>query len=294
MLRQVLRVLLLVLSSFVLFVILVDSRWFSEHSVTKKVVGSVHSSDLLLALLSGLRCLAAIRNCIPSTGSGSGPGSTGASTAPPRLPRCSKPPDIAFPISGVRSRRGWIRPIASFRSPTTSSRPVRTLANWFENWLRAKPNRTLIHAVGRDFDASPRQWRKIQTMAPASRQEAIADLRGGSGTRIQSARQSKESTATCRWFTLHLRKQTAPVSHVTGDLEWLHNLDPSQMEVEVNSRMSSRPNMEASLESDEGLIVGRLEVPRQAAGLLAVVHVPPAARSVVANGSSPFYDAGQP
>ena len=47
---------------------------------------------------------------------------------------------------------------------------------------------------------------------------------------------------------------------MTGDIEWMHNLDPSQMEVELNSRTSPRLNMESSRESDQGLIVGRLDV----------------------------------
>jgi hypothetical protein len=136
--------------------------------------------------------------------------------------------------------------------------PSPGVENWFERWLRAKPHRSLIY-VGRDFDAAPWYWRKIQLMVPADQQEAIAELRAKAERAFQSAR-PKQPWATGRWFTLRYDAAAGPARGVTGDSEWSQDLDPSQVEIEFNGRMSPRPDMEALLDSEQGLIVGRLEI----------------------------------
>ena len=82
---------------------------------------------------------------------------------------------LGFALAAAGS--GRLRRLVPRRLPAAQPGVV----NWFERWLRAKPNRTLIY-VGRDFDAAPWYWRKIEPTAPAGQQEAIADVRGGSGT----------------------------------------------------------------------------------------------------------------
>ncbi len=137
--------------------------------------------------------------------------------------------------------------------------PSLGVTKWFEHWLNAAPRRTLIY-VGRDFDAAPWYWRKIQTTAPAGHEQAIADLRAEAEGAFQSARRSQQGTQRCRWFAVRYDAQTKPASNITGDFEWIHDIDPSQWEVEVNGRMSPGMDMEALLDSDESLIVGRLNV----------------------------------
>ena len=138
--------------------------------------------------------------------------------------------------------------------------PSPDVVNWFERWLRAKPQRTLIY-VGRDFDAAPWYWRKIEPTAPAGQQEAIADLRAEAeqclsvGPAARTAHGDMPLVHGPLWRRRPARRATSPAI-----LEWLQNIDPSQLEVELNSRMSPRLDMEALLESDEGLIVGRLDI----------------------------------
>ncbi len=137
--------------------------------------------------------------------------------------------------------------------------PYPNVVNWFEHWLRARPQRTLIY-VGRDFDAVPWYWRKMETTAPAGQRAAIAGLRAEAEHAFQAARKINHPSARCRWFTIRDRPAAGPATNVTGDLEWLQNIDPSRMEIEANSRMSA--DMDALLESDEGLIVGRRDIGR--------------------------------
>ena len=143
--------------------------------------------------------------------------------------------------------------------PNDFQPPSSEVINWLERWLRAKPERTVIY-VGRDFDAAPWYWRKMEPIAPAGQREAVADLRAEAERAFQSARQPQHPTAACRWFTLHYGQPARAASNVSGDIEWLNNLDPSQGEIELNSRMSSRMDMEPLLECSEGLLVGRRDI----------------------------------
>ena len=51
--------------------------------------------------------------------------------------------------------------------------PSDEVRHWLENWLFDRPGRTLIY-VGRDFDAAPWYWEKVEAGAPA---EQIPKLR---------------------------------------------------------------------------------------------------------------------
>ena len=156
--------------------------------------------------------------------------------------------------------------------------PSRDVVNWFEQWLQARPRRTLIY-VGRDFDAAPWYWRKIE--AAAGRQATIARLRARAETAYRLARPEKQ-TAECRWFKVRYGEPGGAVRNVTGEREWLHNIDPSKLEIESNSVVSSNlpegemlymfgrfiklkssvPRLNALLESERGLILGRLAIGR--------------------------------
>ena len=65
--------------------------------------------------------------------------------------------------------------------------PSPGVVKWFEGWLRARPQRTLIY-VGRDFDAAPWYWRKMEAVAPVGEQKAIAGVRAEAEDAFQSAR----------------------------------------------------------------------------------------------------------
>ena len=142
--------------------------------------------------------------------------------------------------------------------PDDFNPPRPGVVKWFETWLRARPKRTLIY-VGRDFDAAAWYWRKMEPTAPAGQQEAIAEVRAAAEHAFQLAREPKEPRATCRWFTVRYGPPPGPATNVTGDLEWLQNLDPAQIEIELNSRMSPPLDMDTLLESDEGLILGQID-----------------------------------
>ena len=150
--------------------------------------------------------------------------------------------------------------------------PGPDVVTWFEKWLTARPNRTLIY-VGRDFDAVPCYWHKIEAAAPADQQEEIAEIRAEAERTFQALRKLPQPSLACRWFRIQYDADAGPPHNVTGDLDWLDQVDLSRLEIELHSRISPRANMEALLESDEGPIIGRLDISQRGQVL------------VVANGS---------
>ena len=135
--------------------------------------------------------------------------------------------------------------------------PVRRLSIGSSTWLQARPQRTLIY-VGRDFDAAPWYWRKMESTAPAS--QRAGDRRTSAAERgFQSARQPK-SRSGLPLVSRPLRRAGRPAHNVTGDLEWLQNIDPSQMDVELNSQMSARLYMERVAGVRRGPDFGKLDI----------------------------------
>ena len=97
-----------------------------------------------------------------------------ASMAPQCSRQCSKRPGIAC-RPGRSSRRGWTTPIAWSGSPDDFQPPSPDVAVWFESWLATRPHRTLIY-VGRDFDAAPWYWRKMEAEASPIRRRRHANF----------------------------------------------------------------------------------------------------------------------
>lgn len=57
-------------------------------------------------------------------------------------------------------------------APDSFAPPDDATVAWFEEWLNAKADRTLIY-IGRDFDAAPIYWRKIRSQVPAKDQPEV-------------------------------------------------------------------------------------------------------------------------
>ena len=130
--------------------------------------------------------------------------------------------------------------------------PGRDVAVWFEGWLAARPHRTLIY-VGRDFDAATWYWKKMEATAAPSQRQATADLHAAAESDFQSERGPACAAKMGRWFDIRYGAKAGPVGNVTGDdLEWLQNIDPSQVEIELNSQVAPRIYMEALLGVQRG------------------------------------------
>jgi hypothetical protein len=151
--------------------------------------------------------------------------------------------------------------------PNDFDPPSPRVVYWFGRWLNARPDRTLIY-VGRDFDAEPWYWRKVEPAAPPEKREAIAAVRREAEERYRAARPNPTKMA-CEWFSVdyNVSGGSVKIDVDKGDSEWAQLIDESKLEIECNSRISlpmlpteSRdPTYSTLLESDRGTIVSRHE-----------------------------------
>ncbi len=141
-----------------------------------------------------------------------------------------------------------------FRAPSPQVR------RWLEGWLDEEPERTLIY-VGRDFDAAPRYWQQIQPLAPAS-QLAEIQLRKAMADLVVNERRARlRDDDQCGWFKVDLKPPPRQVRSLEGEPEWLAGVDPSQVEIELASRLVPLPwrsrEAEVLLRSGSDVLVSR-------------------------------------
>jgi hypothetical protein len=135
--------------------------------------------------------------------------------------------------------------------------PSIEVVRWLESWMLAKPHRTLIY-VGRDFDAVSWYWTKVRPTAPLSQKQAIERAIARAQQEFQTARDKKPiDDGYCRWFRCRDLRGGVTASNVSGDMEWIQDVDPALLEIEVNSRIVPHWGMDPLLESDEGMLIGR-------------------------------------
>jgi hypothetical protein len=99
-------------------------------------------------------------------------------------------------------------------------------------WSEENRSRTLIY-IGRDFDAEPGYWKKVQPGAPAGQRAEI-------GRRIIAA-QAQENTdraelpkaADNDWFSLDSTGKRRSIRTLSGP--WSESIDPSKVEIELHT-----------------------------------------------------------
>ena len=78
--------------------------------------------------------------------------------------------------------------------PDDFERPTPEVTRWLDDWLKEKPNRTLIY-VGRDFDAEPDYWQKILPLVPADQRSEVRQRLLDAQTRVAGRRNGTSSAA---------------------------------------------------------------------------------------------------
>ena len=106
--------------------------------------------------------------------------------------------------------------------------PLPATVQWFNDWLEAKPGRTLIY-IGRDFDALPLYWRKLLAKKnPPLTAEQAAEAT----TQLNEAQKQFDldrarvpESATCDWFTVVGSAKHRDVRTLSGP--WSEGVDAS-------------------------------------------------------------------
>ena len=117
--------------------------------------------------------------------------------------------------------------------PDDFGAPEEQVCDWFDEWLAEGPNRTLIY-VGRDFDAAPLYWRKVQPLvAPESQplyQERALEAEFSRGWQRSQARDRLE----CPWFEIQLHGRR-DVHELAGP--WSVGIDAAKADIELRNLM---------------------------------------------------------
>jgi len=138
-----------------------------------------------------------------------------------------------------------------FRVP---SEPVR---NWLEEWLLDKDGRTLIY-VGRDFDAEPGYWEAVLAGVPPGQEREVQDLQRWAEFRFAISHAGIAPNESCGWFSVQGKDRPRKVRTLDGQGDWLENLDPKRLGIELHGRLTPKPNAEVLLASEGDALVSRL------------------------------------
>ena len=227
------------------------------HGVFRSFLPNVPRLFLALALA----CVAGCRREELQTvyGQRVGPARRAASTARRSSPRCSH--GAGHRVSSWDSLSPRLdRADCVVWFPDDFQPPAPDVVAWFDRWLQARPGRTLIY-VGRDSMPPPGiGGRSCPRRRPTGSRRS--QFPSGHGTGFQESRRSDWPSARCRWFSVRYDTPAGPARNISGDLEWLQNLDPAHVEIELNGRIVPSRDMDPLLEADDGLVLGRLEVGR--------------------------------
>ena len=138
--------------------------------------------------------------------------------------------------------------------PNDFSPPSEEVCLWLEDWLKQKPDRTLIY-VGRDFDAAVWYWNKIEPDAPQERKSEIRRRRLESKADFLSGLNTAPADESCRWFTISGKYKPRRVTSLEGDPRWTQGIDPLKLDIELNHRMTPSDGAETLLESEGDVLI---------------------------------------
>ena len=124
-----------------------------------------------------------------------------------------------------------------------------------DRWLRDKEGRTFVY-IGRDFDARPLYWRKILAKPPPDDQSKYQEDLDESASSFQTERASRPRDASCSWFELNGQAAHRDIRSLDGP--WAEGIDPSKVEIELNSRLDPSDDADILLaDGDDAVLVSR-------------------------------------
>lgn len=118
--------------------------------------------------------------------------------------------------------------------PDNHDVPGNEVCLWLENWLDDQPGRTLIY-VGRDFDAEPDYWAKVEPGAPSDQAPLIRRRKKEAKANAAAVRKALSPEDKCPWFSVD--NTGTPRKARTLDGEWAEGVDPAKVEIELGGRI---------------------------------------------------------
>ncbi len=115
--------------------------------------------------------------------------------------------------------------------------PSQSVINWFDYWLSAQPNRTLV-IVPRDFDAAPLYWRKVQSQATATQRPIVQTKLNDAQSKFLAERAMLPAgVSDWEWFQYDSTYNPRTVTTLRGDPQWTAGVNPANLEIELTGRI---------------------------------------------------------
>jgi hypothetical protein len=137
-----------------------------------------------------------------------------------------------------------------FKPPSTEVR------QWFNAWWRHGQNRTLIY-IGRDYDAAADYWQQVTASAPEDQRTEIRRRLAHDQNAFLTAREQMPKDEDCEWFASHGKRKQRRVDALSGDPEWVSQIDTKEVDIELNGRLVPPDDAEILLESEGDALVSR-------------------------------------
>ena len=142
-------------------------------------------------------------------------------------------------------------------APDNFGPPEAKVRRWIEDWLLAKPGRTMIY-VGRDFDGASSYWSQVRQGTQGAQYKELS-LRLAESQSDFSFRRSSAKDEDGEWFEIEIKPPRRQVTTLAGAPAWTAGVDPKQARVEIGHRLKPPEFAEVLLSSDGDALVARHE-----------------------------------
>lgn len=142
-------------------------------------------------------------------------------------------------------------------APDNFGPPEEKVRRWIEDWLLAKPGRTMIY-VGRDFDGASSYWSQVRQGTQGAQYKELS-LRLAESQADFSVEASSAKDADGEWFKIETKHPSRQVTTLQGAPAWIAGIDPKKARVEIGHRLKPPDFAEVLLSSDGDALVARHE-----------------------------------
>jgi hypothetical protein len=128
-------------------------------------------------------------------------------------------------------------------APDDFSPPKEEAQKFFEDWLAHGANRTLVY-IGRDYDAAPDYWERVQPTAPPNQAIEVQRRLAKARARYDSERAKMPADDDCHWFRVRrdaprkwIGRRAARPGRIHGTWGEAGEVDPAQLDVTLEGRL---------------------------------------------------------
>jgi hypothetical protein len=162
----------------------------------------------------------------------------------------------------VRSWR-WLSPRVQANAdvlvwaPDNFAPPSAKVRHWIEDWLLARPGRTMIY-IGRDFDGAASYWSQVRQGTQGAQYKELSRQLADAQSDY-SFHRAAAADADGEWFEVDIKPPHRQVTTLQGAPAWTAGVDPKKARIEIGHRLKPPEFAEVLLSSDGDALVARQE-----------------------------------